>query len=58
MEFVVFDEDEDEVEVDSIDPYRSHREVPGGYMVRNHAGEYQVTIPEGGRYEIRPWRER
>lgn len=56
LEFVVFDRDG--VEVDSVDPYVKHTRITGGFMVHNHASSYPVFIPEGGTYEIRPWKER
>ncbi|KMV14829.1 hypothetical protein ACT17_28215 [Mycolicibacterium conceptionense] len=53
-EFVVFDASGKEV--DWIDPYQAHREIePGLFMVSNFGDvEYRVTVPDGGRFEIRP----
>jgi hypothetical protein len=51
-QFVVFNKSG--AEVDWVDPYVSHREVPSVvYEVSNGHGEYLVVIPEGGRFEIR-----
>lgn len=60
LEFVVFDADGKEI--DSVDPYQSHAPYDakaGQYFVKGaHGYEYSVIIPEGGRYEIRPWKDR
>lgn len=56
LEFVVFDRDG--AEVDSVDPYVKHTKITGGFMVYNHVSAYPVFIPEGGSYEIRPWKDR
>lgn len=55
QEFVVFDASGKEV--DWIDPYMAHRVIePGLIRVSNGAHGYRVTIPAGGRFEIRPRR--
>lgn len=47
----------DGAEIDWLDPYLGHRVVhPGVFMVRNHYGEYQMIVPDGGRFEIRELR--
>lgn len=52
--FVVFDADGNEI--DWIDPYRSHEKVDTKarrFRVQNDRFSYFVTVPEGGRFEIR-----
>lgn len=54
IEFVAYDADG--VVIDHIDPYVSHRPLNDdgtSFSVDNGYGEYTVTVPEGGRYEIR-----
>ena len=60
-EFVVFDKNGKEI--NWIDPYDWHKDVTSvseglasgerQYLVSNHVYEYEVVVPEGGRYEIR-----
>ena len=60
-EFVVFDKNGKEI--NWIDPYDWHKDVTSvseglasgerQYLVSNRVYEYEVVVPEGGRYEIR-----
>lgn len=51
-ELVVFDAAGKEF--DWVGPYVSHREIdPTLLVVTNDRGDHQVTVPSGGRYEIR-----
>lgn len=55
IEFVVYDRDGRVI--DTIDPYVSHRPLNNDgslYRVDNGYHEYDIAIPEGGRFEIRP----
>ncbi|TDT31121.1 hypothetical protein [Naumannella halotolerans] len=51
-EFVVFNAAGREV--DWVVPYISHGTIaPGRYSVHNGHHDYEVRVPEGGRFEIR-----
>ncbi|KXO98387.1 Uncharacterised protein (plasmid) [Tsukamurella tyrosinosolvens] len=58
QEFVVIDAADNEV--DWIDPYTGHRELEPGLFVVSRGEvpgfpgqDYRVTLPAGGRFEIR-----
>lgn len=52
-EFVLFDRNDQPIEW--IDPYISHGTYsPGHYLVSTGFAEYEVRVPLGGRFEIRP----
>lgn len=54
LELVVFDQDGNEV--DSVDPYQGHTQAAPGRLLVTGALDYvyDVTIPAGGRYVVRP----
>lgn len=57
LEFVVFDRSGREI--DWVDPYLKHRWVgPNRFVVSNGQYDYPVRVPEGGRIEVRPRRQR